>query len=166
MAGARIVKYEEDSVILNEGEINPDMFKIIKGHVEIYAGYKTDKEILLGILSEQACFGELGLLLHKPSIYTAVAYSEVYIMRISDDELEDFIANNHKNIIDIMRNMANRMISMRTQIDMLLKDIDSGRKPDENTLIQVRKSIRGYGMYRSIQEAVRDLQGVDSRAQY
>ncbi len=157
MAEGKMMMFPENSMIIREGEINRDMFKIIQGHAEVYVGYGTKQETLIGIIGKHTCFGEFGLLLRKPSIYTIVAYSDIYVLRITEEDLGDFIRENHKNIIDIMRNMADTMMTMRFQINQLLKEIEAGKKPDENSVLNARKAMRAYGMYRSIQEAAQDL---------
>ncbi len=159
MADPKIIRFPEDTLILKEGELNDSIYKIVKGHAEVYVGYGTDRESLIGIIGEQACFGELGLLLHEPSIYTIVAYSDVYALKITEKDLGSFIMENHRNVRDIMRNMANTMMVMRTQIGLLIKEIEEGNKPDEKTLTDARKAMRGYGMYRSIQEAADAMKG-------
>lgn len=139
-----IFEVKEGTPLLTEGEVNLDMYKILNGYAEIYIGYGTPKETLIGIIGPQACFGEFGLLLHKPALYTVVAYSDVSLIRITEGELGDFVQNNHRNIIAIMRNMAQTMMVMRTQIDMLLNDIENGRKPDEATIHSLEKDIGCY----------------------
>ncbi len=134
MAGSKMVRFPEGSVILKEGEVNAEMYKIIKGHAEVYTGYGTPLEHLLGIIGEQSCFGEFGLLLKKPSIYTVIAYSDILALRITEGEMGDFVRENHKNIIDIMRNMANSMMTMRIQIDLLLQEISAGKTMDDNDI--------------------------------
>ena len=146
---SRIVRFPEETAILLEGEYSQDMFKILKGHVELYTGYKTKQEVLLGVIGPQAVFGEFGLLLHKPAIYTAVAFSEVFALRIAEAEMEDFVRENHKNIMDIMRNMANSMLIMQAQINMLSEEIETGKQPDINLLRQANRNIRGYAVYGS-----------------
>ena len=144
---ARIISFPEGSVVLREGEINPEMFKIIKGNAEVYVGYGTKHETLIGIIGPQACFGEFGLLLHKPAIYTVVAFSDILAMRITEGEMGDFVQENHKNIIDIMRNMASIMMTMSLQINLLLEEIEAGRKPDLNSLKELQKTIRMKTIY-------------------
>lgn len=153
MPDAKMYHFPEGAEIIKEGEIHYDMFKIIKGHAEVYVGYGTENETLIGIIGEQQCFGEFSLLLHEPDIYTVIAYSDVYALHISEEDLGDFIMQNHKNIMDIMRNMARTMMTMRRHIELLVKELESGNKPDEATLFNARRAFRGYGMYRSIQEA-------------
>lgn len=150
MPGSKMVKFPQDSVILREGEVNTEMFKIIKGHAEVYVGYGTEMESLIGIIGEQSCFGEFGLLLKKPEIYTVIAYSDILALRITESDLEDFIRENHKNIIDIMRNMAGSMMTMRFQIDLLIKELSSGKtmKEDEikDAIRRARQTMRQYAM--------------------
>ena len=151
MSESKIISFTANTVILKEGEVNHDIFKLVKGQAEVYVGYGTDQETIIGIIGEQSCFGELGLLLGQPSIITVVAYSDVLIMRIREDEMDDFISRNHKNIMDIMRNMAKSMLAMRTQISMLLSELESGKKPAEIDLrekkLLARRAIREYALH-------------------
>ncbi|MCR5485896.1 MAG: cyclic nucleotide-binding domain-containing protein [Lachnospiraceae bacterium] len=150
---AKMVKYPQETVIVREGELNADMFKIISGHAEVYVGFGSKQETLIKIIGPQCCFGELGMLLDKPSIYTVRAYSDLLALRINREDMFDFVKENQKNVIDIMRNMASTMMTMRFHIDLLIKEIESGHKPDPHMLQQARKAMKGYGMFRSIQEA-------------
>ena len=143
----KIIRFPAESIILQEGKVNTDMYKIIQGKVELYTGYGTDHEVLLGIIGEHSCFGEFGLLMEAPSIYTAIAFSDVYLLRVTTGEIGDFVQENHKNIIDIMRNMAHTMMVMQQQIDMLTKDMAEGRKSDEELIRQSQRNKRGYAVY-------------------
>jgi CRP-like cAMP-binding protein len=144
---AKIMKFPQDSIILQEGEVNLDMYKILKGNAELYTGYGTDKELLLGIIGPSSCFGELGLLLHAPSIYTVVAFSDVYAMRVTEGEMGDFVQQNHKNIIEIMRNMANTMMVMQKQIDMMIEELIETGKQNETVIKEAERNVRGYAVY-------------------
>ena len=144
----KLIQVKEGMTVLSEGEVSLDMYKIIKGNAEVYMGYGTDNETLIGILGPQSCFGELGMLLEKPAIYTVIAYSDLLLLRVTKGEMGDFVQQNHKNIMDIMKRMAQTMMTMRTQIDLLINDLNAGTKPDEVTLHEVDKNI-GYEMYRN-----------------
>ena len=133
------------------------MYKIINGHAEIYVDYGTKQESLLKILGPQECFGEFGLLIHKPSIYTVVAYSEILLLKISEETFEEFIHNNHRVVADIMRNMANTMLTLRFQIGLLLDELESGRKPNDSTINNAKNLMRKYSIYSSIDEAVNKM---------
>ena len=145
----KLIQVPEGTVILNEGELNLDMYKIVSGHAEVYMGYGTERETLIGIIGPQSCFGEFGMLLEKPAIYTVVAYSDILLMRITKDEMGDFVQQNHRNIINIMENMAQTMLTMRAQIDLLINDLTEGRKPDDKEVHDIRKAISTYTVYRN-----------------
>ena len=138
---SRIFKVPKGTLILQESEVNLDMYKILAGHAEVYAGYQTPQETLIRILGPGECFGEYGLLLQKPAIYTVVAYSEVTLFRIVEGELGDFVQQNHKNIIDIMKNMAKTMMTMRCQMDLLINDLEHEKKPNKDLLKKAKKSL-------------------------
>ncbi|MBO6240422.1 MAG: cyclic nucleotide-binding domain-containing protein [Butyrivibrio sp.] len=137
-SGKAIVSFPAESFILTEGEVSPDMYKIIQGRAEMYIGYGTDHELLVGIIGPGACIGEMGLLMEAPAIYTIIAYSDVYAIRVTLDRVGDFIKENHTSILQIMRNMAKTMMVMQHQISYLTKELNSF-KPDEESKFDVVK---------------------------
>lgn len=147
MNDAKIIKFSRDSIIIREGEANPDMYKIVQGNVELYTGYGTDKELLLGIIGPQSCFGEFGMLLQVPSIYTAIAYSDVYAMKVTAGDMGDFVRENHKNIIDIMKNMAHTMMIMQKQINLMSGELIKGGNVNPEFIKQTQRNLRGYAVY-------------------
>lgn len=145
----KLIQIPEGTTILKEGELNLDMYKIISGHAEVYMAYGTDRETLIGIIGPQSCFGEFGLLLEKPAIYTVIAYSDVVLMRITKGEMGDFVKENHRNIMQIMENMAQTMLTMKSQIDLLVDDINNGVKLNDRTIHEIRKTFGSAAIYRN-----------------
>jgi CRP-like cAMP-binding protein len=139
--GKAIVSFPADSLILKEGEVNLDMYKIIQGRAEMYIGYGTKKEVLLGIIGPGACIGELGLLMHSPAIYTVIAYSDVYAIRVTEERIGNFIQENHTSILQIMKNMAKTMSVMQYQITSLNEELSSYTKNDEDSFEEVKKEL-------------------------
>ncbi len=137
-------KVQEGWVIIQEGEVNMDMYKLVSGKAEVYVGYGTENETVIGILSEGSYFGELGLLTQKPSIYTIVMYSDGLLFRITMNEIGDYIKNNERDILAIMRHMANSMYSLKLNIDLLSADLNSmvADKKKEDDLMEMRQRIR------------------------
>ena len=138
--GKAIVTFPEGSLILKEGDVNLDMYKIIQGKAEMYIGYGTDHEVLVGIIGAGACFGELGLLTHSPAIYTIIAYSDVYALRVTLERVGTFIEENQSSILQIMTNMAKTMSVMQHQITFLSKELES-YKPKEDSFDEVKKDL-------------------------
>ncbi len=115
--------YEEDSVILKEKEPHPYMYKILSGTVALYLNHGEPEEYLIGVLTKGRCFGEIGLLCNSPNIYTAVASSRTTVMTIDDKNLDDFIAGNHVETMNIMRNMAGIIQTLKANVSMLSDEL-------------------------------------------
>ncbi len=139
--GKAIVTFPAESMILREGEVCLDMFKIIQGRAEMYVGYGTDKEVLIGIIGPGACFGELGLLMQAPAIYTIVAYTDIYAIRVTEGRIGDFIQENHSSILQIMKNMAATMVIMQRQILELGEELAACTKKDNSDIVELRKEL-------------------------
>ena len=143
--GKALVSFPAETLILREGEVNLDMYKIIQGRAEMYTGYGTDKEVLLGIIGPGACFGELGLLLQAKAIYTIIAYTDVYAIRVTEDRMGNFIQDNHTTILQIMKNMANTIAIMQHQIMSLQEELNSLQVQDNRDFEDMKKEIlRSY----------------------
>ncbi len=115
--------FKENSVILNEGDLDKKMYKVVSGKVEVYIGYRTESETIIGILSEGKYFGELGAFVDEPAIYTVVAYSDCLVLEIERDELGVFAKNNYLDLLAIMKNMTMSTINLKASIDLLNQDI-------------------------------------------
>ena len=140
------------TTILNEGEINLDMYKIMSGHVEMYTGYGTDNEVLIGMLGPGACFGEFGLLTGKPAIYTIITYDKTRILRITEELMSEFMLSNQDSVLQIMRNMANNMLRMQHQIGQLCEEL-SAKCEDVQDKDVVKDNVRNYAIYQQNEAA-------------
>lgn len=138
--------FHDDDIILQEGKVYHEMFKIVSGSVAVYARYGEKDEHLLGIYSKPRCFGEINVFTEQPSIHTVVAYDEVLLMRIKKDSLEEFIRNNPKNAIDMMRNMVQTFGLMQKNIDLLLDDIYEKQDVNQKRTAELKRKIRQYSM--------------------
>lgn len=116
-------KYDENSVIVLEGYVNEEMYKIISGKAAVYLNYGEENEYLAGILSEQMCFGEYGPLFDTPSLYTVVSVTVLLVMPYAKKDMEFFIKNNHGEVFQIMHNIANISRIMKKNIDMLTDEL-------------------------------------------
>lgn len=118
-------QYTEDQVILLEGKKDLSLYKIISGKVVASINHGKPNETIIGILSSGAYFGEIGAFTNAPSIYSAVAYEDCLIMEITKDEMDEYAKLNYRDLLAIMSNMASSMVKMKTNIDLLNKDITS-----------------------------------------
>ena len=151
-ANAKIVVFEPETMILKEGEVNLDMYKILTGHVEVYVSHGTPMETLVGVLGPKSCFGEFGLLLQEPAIYTIIAFDRVTAIRITEGQLGDFVQDNHSYVIEIMRGMAKTMMKMRSQINLLASEIEEGVTPEKDNLTDAKRIARRAGLFLAREE--------------
>ena len=143
---AAMVKFHADDIIIKEGEIYEEMYKIISGSVAVYLRYGEKEEHLIGIYSKPKCFGEPNVLSSQPSIYTVVAYDEVLLMRITKDSLEEFVRNNPRNAIDIMRNMVHTNMLMQKNINLLLDDMNEKQDINKRRTEDIKNKIKQYSI--------------------
>ena len=108
--------------ILKEGEVNPELYKLISGNCEVYTGYGTERESILGILSKGAYFGEIGFFSGKPSIYTVVAYTDVMLERIETTEFQKYVTEHYEDMLALMKNMTESMYNLRFNMELMAKD--------------------------------------------
>ncbi len=146
MENAKMLQFHADEIIMKEGGIYEEMYKIISGSVAVYIRFGEKEEHLIGIYSKPKCFGETHVLSGQPSIYTVVAYDEVLLMRITKDSLEEFIRNNPRNAIDIMQNMVHTNMLMQKNIDLLLDDIYEKQDINKKRTEDIKNKIKQYRM--------------------
>ncbi len=140
----RMQTVHADEVIVREGEVCDAMYKILSGSVAVYVRYGEEDEHLIGIYSKSRCFGEMSVISEQPSVYTVVAYDDVLLVRITKDFLEEFIKNNPRNIIDIMRNMGQTITVMQKNIDLLLDDLNEKQDLNKRRTQELCDKIRQY----------------------
>ena len=131
MSDSKIVKYAEDSVIISEGEKIDKMFKVVSGGVAIYLNYGKENEYLVGVLTEKRHFGEEGLLSDKPSVFTAIAFEETHLMAIGASEFEDYLRNNYQNMLSIMRDMSEKITTLKANLNLLDNELKAGIQREE-----------------------------------
>ena len=132
---SKLKKYKEDDIIVQEGQLTNEMYKILSGKVAAYINYGEENECLLGIFDEQRTFGESGMLCQRPCMYTIVALAETLIMRVSINEFDEFINNNTQNARNVIKNLAREVAVMRCNMDLMMNEFE--QKP-EGEIMNVR----------------------------
>lgn len=143
---SKMVTFQAEEVILQEGRSYDEMYKIVSGSVAVYMRYGEEDEHLLVIYSKPRCFGEINVLSDQPCIYTVVAYNEVLLMRITRDSLEEFVRSYPGNAIDIMQNMVKTFGFMQKNIDLLLDEIYEKRDVNKKRTEELKNKIMRYSM--------------------
>ena len=139
-----ILAFPSEEVVLREGEESNVMYKILSGNAEVYLGYGTENESLLGLLGKGSCFGEFGLLLHEKSPYTIIAYSDLVLYKVTEDKVGEFIRENHVNILNMMRSMAKTMLLMQSHITQLTQELDQRNKVNDRIINRNKDMLKRY----------------------
>lgn len=133
--------YSVDEVIVWQGDTERCLYKIMSGSVALYLNYGTDNEYLIGMLSFPECFGEMTVLSARPCPYTVVAFKDVQILRVAQENFNNFIESDYKNALVIMRTMAKNIAMTNMNMSMLLdeiKAVSEGGESDELTALAGR----------------------------
>ncbi len=144
MTNGKVLQFNENDIIIQQGDQCATMYKILSGHVEVYVHHGEEDEYLLGVLGKDRCFGEMCVLGKQPSPYTVIAYEPIAVLCIEQDYLEDFVSIHYKYAIDIMRNMVNTIESMSLNLNLLLDELSRCRKIDRQEARRVEMMIKRY----------------------
>ena len=115
-------KYEEATIILKEGSNREQMFMVISGTVGLYVNYGKPNEYLLGLCNKGTIFGEMCILCHTPSMYTAVAETDTVTANFSEHELDFFIKSYPDRAIGIMRSISRMNNILSVNLKMVLTE--------------------------------------------
>lgn len=131
----------ENTIIVQEGEVCKNMYKLVKGKVAVYFHYGEENEFLVGVLSEGKCFNEVGFLTKEKSPYTIVAFTEVLLLQITQENFQQFVVMNPKNVIDIMKGMSKSIMAMKKHVDLLNEEVLKS-VADEKTNVERNKFLQ------------------------
>lgn len=128
---SNMINFKENTIIISEGIVSNEMYKIISGKAAMYKNYGKEDEYLIGIISNNSCFGDISMLTQTPNPCTVVTISDTLVMRIKLENFDDFIRTNTKNVIEIMTNMAKQNLMLQKNIEMLFDEITDNIKENK-----------------------------------
>lgn len=89
---AEEIVFPEDAYILNQGEVNPTLYVIIEGNVEISSVSSNGWEGTIGVLGPKQYFGDTTVLSPISSMVSAQAlFTEVKVLALNGDDLTRLI---------------------------------------------------------------------------
>ena len=91
LALSEIVRYGADERIISEGEVNPYLYIVLDGTVNVLVEEHSGKEVYVGVIGEGDVFGEAGIFLSVKRTANIVSADDTSILRISRDGLHEFI---------------------------------------------------------------------------
>ncbi len=123
-----------------------DMYKLESGNCEVYTGYGTEHESILGILSKGAYFGEIGFFAQKPSIYTVISYTDVLIDRIIITEFQKYAQEHYEDMLSLMKNMTDSMYNLKFNMDLMMREEENRKKDATAGDMYMREQLKKYNL--------------------
>lgn len=107
----REATFLEGQEIFQKGQLGTCMYIIHEGEVGIYDGYQA-----LARMSKGDFFGELALLDAEPRSATAVATTDVTLLRVDQDDFYDLMEERSEVLRNIMRMLCRRIRHLNEQV--------------------------------------------------
>jgi CRP-like cAMP-binding protein len=123
LALARPKSYAAGSVIYQADEIGQDVFGISSGVVTLQSKLTHPDAVLLHMLRPGEWFGTLSLLLERGRRVTAVARTDVNLLRVPGDELRALLRRRPEWFAELGRDAIYNMdLVMQIAADLLIRD--------------------------------------------
>lgn len=117
-----LIKYKDEEIIVKENAESSYMYVVKSGKVILYLHYGEEDEHVLGAVSAGKVFGENGLFLHTSSIYTAVAYGDVTVVKISRENFREFVISHPDSVLGLVDNMSKINLLLKENITLLIEE--------------------------------------------
>lgn len=123
LALARPKFYAAGSVIYQAGEVGQDVFGISSGVVTMQSRLTHPDAVLLHMLRPGEWFGTVPVLLKRDRRITAVARTDVNLLRVPGDELRALLRRRPEWVAELGRDAVYNMdLAMQIAADLLIRD--------------------------------------------
>jgi CRP-like cAMP-binding protein len=120
---ARAKSYAAGSVLYQAGDVGQDVFGISSGVVTWQSRLTHPDATLLHMLRPGDWFGTVPVLLDRSRRVTAVARTDVNLLRVPGDELRALLRRRPEWLVELGRDAANTLdLAMQTAADLLIRD--------------------------------------------
>ena len=125
-AGALWKVFPPNAVVFWEGDVETNLFYLQYGSLKVLRSSADGREQVLRFIDTGEVFNEVGVLANKPNPATAVALEESGIWLIPRHALEKVVLNHPQTALQIIENMADKIISLVTlAADLSLKSVEA-----------------------------------------
>ena len=135
LSQSEIIKYSAKEKIVAEGDVQPYIFAVIEGTVNVIVNKKDRNDIFICSIGKGDVFGEAGIFLKVKRTADVVSTDSTIILRIHRKKMLQFI-NTHKDsgikilmliIYSLLRKLreANQELAFERKSDVTQDDIDS-----------------------------------------
>jgi CRP/FNR family cyclic AMP-dependent transcriptional regulator len=123
LALARPKSYAAGSVIYQAGDVGQDVFGISSGVVTLQSRLTHPDAVLLHMLRPGEWFGTVPVLLQRSRRVTAVARTDVNLLRVQGDELRALLRRRPEWFVELGRDAIYNMdLAMQIAADLLIRD--------------------------------------------
>jgi len=129
--GARMEEYQDDAVIISEGDTKNRMYIVLEGDVILYNNYKSSDEYIIGVVKKGASFGEISLLTGNPYPYTAIAYGPVKVAWFEKNNLTSFINGYPDYAMQLFENTSKTFLLLTQNLKLAIEEINTLRRANE-----------------------------------
>ncbi|MBN2360951.1 MAG: cyclic nucleotide-binding domain-containing protein [Deltaproteobacteria bacterium] len=98
------VEFDQDQMIIREGDLGDSLFLIISGQVRVH---QDEREIAQ--LGERQVFGEMALLDSEPRSASVTALSDVTLLRIQQEDFLDILTEKAEIALGIIKVLSRRL---------------------------------------------------------
>jgi CRP/FNR family transcriptional regulator len=118
--------FPPNAVVFWEGDIESNLYYLQYGSLKVLKTSPDGREQVLRFLDAGEIFNEVGVLAKRPSPATAVALEESGIWLIPRHTLEEVVLNYPQTALQIIGNMADKIIELVTlAADLSLKTVEA-----------------------------------------
>jgi len=118
--------FAPNAVVFWEGEVESSLFYLQYGSLKVMKASPDGREQVLRFINAGEIFNEIGVLAKKPSPATAMALEESGIWLIPRQALEEIVLAHPHTAMQIIENMADKIISLVTlAADLSLKTVEA-----------------------------------------
>lgn len=97
---------------LKEGDEANTAYLLLSGEMEVKKSIGNGKHKVVGLITENSMFGELGLIDNKPRSTTYKALEDSVVTEIyKNGQIEDLVHSNPKALLAIIKVLSNRLRS-------------------------------------------------------
>lgn len=129
--------YPDKSILFCENEPGGDVFIIQEGKIKI-TKIVGEKEILLAVLNPGDIVGEMALIENKPRSANAIAFGNLKVMAINQQNFQEMVKNQPQITLKIIQLLSERIWVAYKQLENLAIQDDYGRILDI-LLVQIEK---------------------------
>ncbi len=108
----------EGETVFSEGDSSDAFYLILEGKVKIVR-IRESREIILAVLLKNQFFGEMGAFRHKPRTASAIAATDLKLIKFPSENLLALIKKYPDVGIKILQVLAMRLLKTNKRLDML-----------------------------------------------